>query len=104
MKFTVHPKVHRDKVLRVIPPRLVNTLPATVLTENEYAVILFGLDGCITSNWVNKALEQVRGLGRPIVVTGSRFTLDAIELLQAENAIVAVEGESYWTDAIQHRP
>ncbi len=100
MKFTIRPKVQKDKILKAIPRRLVPRLPSAVLTDNEYAMILFGLDqDCITSASVRKALEQVRDLGRPIIATGSLFTLDALRLLERNNAIVACERDPIGTDA-----
>jgi hypothetical protein len=100
MKFTIRPKVQKDKILKAIPRRLVSRLPSAVLTDNEYALILFGLDqNWITSASVRKALERARDLGRPIIATGSRFTIDALRLLERHNVIVACERESFGTDA-----
>jgi hypothetical protein len=100
MKFTIRPKVQKDKIIKAIPRPLVDRLPSAVLTDNEYALILFGLDqDCITSATVRKALERVRDLARPIIVTGSLFTIDALRLLERNNAIVACERESFGTDA-----
>ncbi len=99
MKFTIRPKVHKDKLFKAIPKRLADRLPLAVLTENEYALILFGLDrDCITSTSVRKALEHVSDLGRPIIVTGSRFTIEALALLALSKAIVVSEGEPIGTD------
>ena len=99
MKFTIRPKVQKDKILKAIPRRLVARLPSGVLTENEYALILFGLDQAyITSATVRKALERVTDLGRPIVATGAKFTTDALRLLERNNALIVCE-QSFSSDA-----
>jgi len=104
MKFTIRRKVQKDKILKTIPRRLASKLPSAVLTDNEYSLILFGLDqDGITSASVRKALERVRDLGRPIIATGRLFTIDALRLLELNNVIVACERESFGSDASKER-
>jgi hypothetical protein len=98
MKLTIRRKVQKDQVLKAIPARLAPKIPKAVLKDKEYTLILFGMDqDCVTSAFVRKALDRVQDVG-PVIATGRRFTLDALKLLQRENAIIASERESFWTD------
>lgn len=98
-KFTILGRFQRDNIPAVVPPDYRSVVRAVTSSGVTYTVVLFPHDrsAVVTSAPVRRSLAGIAA-GECMLAVGANFTAEAIELLKAQDAVIARLGEFYWTD------
>ena len=100
MKAQITPDLRPDTLVDRVPPPYREHIPLAQLHAARYTLVVFAAsrDEIILSGAVRRALASVP-LDTPLVVAGPGFTVEALDLLTARDALVCALGQFHWTDS-----
>ncbi len=104
IEMALRPAIHRSVPAATVAAREFRPfVRPELLIHPFYTVISYpGRRGespsVVMSRSIGRALEKIAGEQAPIVAIAHNFTAEALELLEAQRAVVVRQGDFYWSD------